>query len=72
MNIQKLLISALFSTLFIVTLHAQENEQISCSESYNICMNKCEDSENTSESCFDKCEEQYDKCEDAETTQPEE
>lgn len=63
MNISKLLKTLLLIvTLSVVSLSAQEEQKLSCDESYDICVEKCNKDDSSSDSCYNTCDEKYNKC----------
>lgn len=68
MNISKFFkILLLIATLSVVSLNAQDEQKLSCDESYDICVEKCNNNDSSSDSCYNTCDEKYNKC-----TEPEE
>jgi hypothetical protein len=65
MKISILLKTLLFGMLLTTSVHAEEiNEPQNCSDTYNICSEKCESLENGFEQCLMKCDLEYEKCSD--------
>lgn len=63
MNVSMLLKTALLATLLFAHLSADEvKENLSCDDSYNLCTEKCERSDNPPASCFNECDDKYDQC----------
>lgn len=59
MKISKILqILFLAITLFILP----QNAMASCDETYNTCVQKCDEGENSSETCYASCDDTYAKC----------
>ena len=49
--------------LLIAPLNAQEiKDSPSCDNSYNLCIETCEESDNPSADCFSRCDDEYNKC----------
>lgn len=63
MGISKLLKATLLATILLSPLNAEDADSAlkKCDTAYNICADKCKDSEK----CTDKCDEKYDKCTEA-------
>ena len=72
MNISTLLKAALLATLLLSPLSAEEAEGQDCDASYNVCTEKCEKTEDSSDKCIGKCDVKYDKCLESEEQQPKE
>ena len=58
------LLKIIFSAvLLLASLNAEETkENHDCDTNYNICIDKCEQSDNASEGCLNTCEDNYEKC----------
>jgi len=69
MNLSKFLYSVFFSALFIFTLHAQENEPLPCSESFDLCVEDCDMNDKSTETCYEVCNEKFYQCLDAENNE---
>ena len=63
MKISILLKNILLASLLLVSLNAEDTKINSeCDDTYNMCTEKCSESENAQEGCFISCDDKYDKC----------
>ena len=63
MSISTLSKMIFLAALLLAPLSAEEtNESLNCDNNYNLCAEKCEQSEKPSSGCFNKCDDEYDKC----------
>ena len=63
MSISVLTKAVLLAVLLLAPLNAEEiKESLNCDEKYDLCNEKCEESDNPLASCFKMCDDQYDKC----------
>ena len=62
--LKKILLTSIALSLYL-SANSNLNENIMCSEEYEICTTKCESIESYEKNiiCMDKCELLYDKCE---------
>ena len=63
MSISVLTKAVFLAALLLAPLNAEEiKESLDCDVKYDLCTEKCEESDNPLASCFKTCDDEYDKC----------